>query len=158
LDALSDEWNIPKEDVMESVAQTFANFMYNGTIFNGDPHAGNLLLRPGIQSSKQAPDDDDDEYDDDAPTKGFTLVLLDWGLAKRLPSTKRVAFAQMAYAAATMDFGLLLDSFDSLGLKMKREDVHQDMDAIRFLLRELAPRRLARQRIKAKIRSSRVRV
>jgi predicted unusual protein kinase regulating ubiquinone biosynthesis (AarF/ABC1/UbiB family) len=139
---------LPKEDVMESVAQTFAHFMYNGTIFNGDPHPGNLFLRPGIKER--------DSREGGHNQKGFTLILLDWGLAKRLPPTKRIAFAQMAYAAATVDFGLLLDSFDLLGLKMKREDVHQDMDAIRFLLRELAPRIIARRRIKAKLRHNQV--
>jgi predicted unusual protein kinase regulating ubiquinone biosynthesis (AarF/ABC1/UbiB family) len=58
---------------------------------------------------------------------GFTIVLLDWGLAKRLPESKRAGFCQMTYAAATFDFGLMMDGFKTLGLKLKRENVAEDM-------------------------------
>lgn len=126
---------------MDGVAQAFAHFMYCSTIFNGDPHAGNLLVRQGIQT-------------DD--TKGFTIVLLDWGLAKRLPEQKRVAFCQMVYAAATVDYGLLLDSYKTVGLKMKREDAGQSMEDMRFFLRDMAPREVAKKRIRAKIKQSEV--
>jgi predicted unusual protein kinase regulating ubiquinone biosynthesis (AarF/ABC1/UbiB family) len=90
--------------------------------FNRDPHPGNVFLR--AESTLGKP--------------GFTLVLLDWGLAKRMPTEKRLAFfCQMALAAATLDFGLLLDAFDAVGLKMKRENVAEDMEGIRFLLRDV---------------------
>lgn len=83
-------------------------------------------------------------------------MLLDWGLAKRLPEDKRFAFCQMAYAAATCDFGLLLDSFDTIGLRMKRENTAEDMEGILFLLREVVPPELSRKRIKAKIKIDKV--
>ncbi|KAI2494099.1 hypothetical protein MHU86_20458 [Fragilaria crotonensis] len=86
---------ISRDAVMDAVSQTFAQMMYVSEIFNGDPHPGNVFLRPGTSVSKE----------------GFTLVLLDWGLAKRMPADKRLAFCQMALAAATLDFGMLLDAF-----------------------------------------------
>lgn len=85
--------------------------------------------------------------------EGFTLILLDWGLAKRLPEQKRLAFCQMVYAAATFDYGLLLDSYKTVGLKMKREDAGQSMEDMRFFLRDMAPREETRKRIKKKIKA-----
>ena len=131
-----EEWGLSRTAVIDGVAQAFAHFMYCSTIFNGDPHAGNLLVRPGVQTSKE----------------GFTIVVLDWGLAKRLPESKRLAFCQMVYAAATVDYGLLLDSYKTVGLKMKRENAGQSMEDMRFFLRDMAPREVARKRIKAKMK------
>lgn len=128
-----EQWQISPAAVMSAVAQTFAHLMYVAPPFNGDPHPGNIFLRPN--------------HDDN----GFTLVLLDWGLAKRLPNNKRKAFCQMAVAAATFDYGLLLDAFDTIGLKLKRENVAEDMEGIRFLLRNILPGKDSRKRIKAKI-------
>jgi len=130
-------WGLSRLAVIDGVAQVFAYFMYCSTILNGDPHAGNILVRRGIQTSD---------------VEGFTIVVLDWGLAKRLPESKRLAFCQMAYAAATIDYGLLLDSFKTVGLKMKREDSGQAMENTRFFLRDMAPRDVARKKIKAKIK------
>ena len=138
------EWNLPPEAIMDGVAQTFAHMMYatRPCIFNGDPHSANIFVRPGTHVSK---------------TRGFTIVLLDWGLAKRMPEQKRVAFCQMAYAASTFDYGLLLDAFKTVGLRMKRENVAEDMEGMRFFLRDMAPSEKTRRRIKAKIKTDRVR-
>ena len=135
-------WNLEPAGVMDGVAQAFAHMMYVTSPFNGDPHAGNLLVRPGGTNQ-----------DGTITNEGFTIVLLDWGLAKRLSDHKRKAFCQMVYAAATFDYGLLLDAFSTIGLKLKRENVNEDMEGIRFLLREIVPRDVSRKRIKAKIRT-----
>ena len=129
---------VPKEAVMNALAQAVAHMMYVGDIFNGDPHPGNVFLRPGTK---------DDE------SVGFTLVLLDWGLAKRLDARKREGFCRMTYAAATFDYGLMMDSFATLGLKLKRENVAEDLEGIRFLLRDMMPRGVARNRLKAKMKT-----
>jgi len=137
-----EEWGLSRSAIMDGISQAFAHFMYCSTIFNGDPHPGNILVRPGTQQ------DDKD---------GFTLILLDWGLAKRLPKQKRVAFCQMVYAAATFDYGLLLDSYKTVGLKMKREDTGQSMEDMRFFLRDMAPREESRKRIKRKMKADKQR-
>jgi predicted unusual protein kinase regulating ubiquinone biosynthesis (AarF/ABC1/UbiB family) len=133
-----EKWSLNRVDVMDGLSQTFAHFMYCSEIFNGDPHPGNFLIRQGANSKLEE--------------EGFTLVLLDWGLAKKLPVKKRTAFCQMVYAAATLDYGLLLDSYKTMGLKMKREDAGQSMEDMRFFLRDMAPRTQARRAIKSKIK------
>jgi len=130
------EWNLPRVAVMNAVTKVYAHMMYVTDIFNGDPHPGNIFIRPGTGIKGE--------------DHGFTVVVLDWGLAKRLPEEKRIAFCQLTYAAATLDFGLMLDAVDTMGMKMKREDVGEDMQGTRFLLRDMAPRKIARKRIKAK--------
>ena len=107
-----------------------------------DPHPGNILVRPGTHKNE---------------TSGFTLVLLDWGLAKQLTERKRLAFCQMVYAAATLDYGLLLDSYKTVGLKMKREDTGQGMEDMRFFLRDMAPRDETKKLIKSKMKADQVR-
>jgi aarF domain-containing kinase len=64
----------------------------------------------------------------------------------------------MAFAAATLDFGVLLDAFKAVGLKMKRENVAEDMEGMRFFLRDIVPSQKARKRIKAKIKTDRDRM
>ena len=159
---------VPKEAILDALAQTFAHMMYVGNIFNADPHPGNLFVRAGRKRSTSVSFGSDNgsiinrDYnggngkkivgDDD----GFTIVLLDWGLAKRLTDVKRLAFCQLVYAAATFDFGLMMDSFDTMGLRLKRENVMEDMEGVRFLLRDMAPKEKSRKRIKAKMKVDRV--
>lgn len=131
-------WGLSRTAVLNAVTQTFGHLMYNSHIFNGDPHIGNLQIRPGTGATK---------------SKGFTLVLLDWGLAKRLSEPKRLAFCQLVYAASTVDFGLLMDAYKNLGLRLKKENVGRSMANVRFMLRDMATRDRARKRIKAKFKS-----
>jgi aarF domain-containing kinase len=141
--------NVPKEAVMNAVSQVFAHQMYASDIFNGDPHPGNIFIRPGTATENRHGNVRSSKSD----KNGFTIVVLDWGLAKRLPDLKRIGFCQMVYAASTFDFGLMMDGFKSLGLELKRENVAEDMEGVRFLLRDLAPREKARKRVKAKIKT-----
>jgi len=136
-----ESWNLPRSAIMDGISQAFAHSMYCTNIFNADPHPANLLVRPGITLG------------DKHSSEGFTLVLLDWGLAKKLPEQKRLAFCQMVMAAATFDYGLLLDSYNTVGLKMKREDTGQSMEDMRFFLRDMAPRDETRKQLKSKIKA-----
>lgn len=144
-----DRCKVPREAVMNAVSQAFAYMMYASDIFNGDPHPGNVFLRPGLISGDKSASNED---------QGFTIVILDWGLAKRLAKSKRIGFCQLTYAASTFDFGLMMDAFRTLGLKLKREHVAEDMEGIRFLLRDMAPRKTARRRTKAWIKNDMKRV
>eukprot|EP00977_Amphora_coffeiformis_P001729 scaffold337_cov172-Amphora_coffeaeformis.AAC.3 len=134
------DWGLPRAAVLNAVAQTFGYMMYNTEIFNGDPHIGNMLIRPGTGQAK---------------AQGFTLILLDWGLAKHLPEQKRLGFCKLVYAASTFDYGLMMDSYKALGLRLKKENVGRSMASVRFMLRDMATRNKARERIKAKIKSER---
>lgn len=61
----------------------------------------------------------------------------------------RVAFCEMAYASATFDCGLLLDAFETLGLKFKREKITEDLGSMRWILRDIVPAEEARRRMAA---------
>lgn len=87
---------------------------------NSDPHPGNLLIQVRDDGS-------------------VVPVLLDYGMCRELPDDKRIAFAKMICSASSMDFGSLLNSFDDMGLKLKRMDPAEDMKNIRFILRDTAP-------------------
>ena len=52
----------------------------------------------------------------------------------------------MTYATSTFDCGLMMNGFKSLGLELKRENVAEDMEAVTFLLRVMAPREKVRNR------------
>ena len=56
---------------------------------------------------------------------------------------------------AVLDNALLMDSFRNIGIQMKRENAPLSMENVRFFLRDLAPRDVAKRRIKAKVHSVR---
>lgn len=47
-------------------------------------------------------------------------VLLDFGLTKRFSPRLRRALAKVVVATAGLDYGLLLEAFEQMGVKMKR--------------------------------------
>jgi serine/threonine protein kinase len=97
-----DKHGVDREALMHRICQAYANQVYCDGFFNADPHPGNILVQ--IKNGHAIP------------------VLLDFGMTKVLDNTTRLAFAQLIYSTATMDFGGLLRSFDGMGLKLKRDD------------------------------------
>ena len=69
----------------------------------------------------------------DGGPRAARVVLLDWGLAKTLNTKMRLSFARMAYGAATLDFGEMLQAFDDMGIVLKRFDPEEDMKNIRYV-------------------------
>jgi hypothetical protein len=63
-------------------------------------------------------------------------VLLDFGLTKRLPREKKLAFSRLICAMQALDVSGLLLSFDEMGLVLKREDPFEDLNEFRFAFRE----------------------
>lgn len=116
---------VDRGKVMADIVQAFALLMQVRGVFSGDPHPGNVL----IQAQTHRP------------------VLLDFGLTKVLTMRERVAFAMMSAAASTGSFDVLLDSFDVMGLKMSRENPEEDLSAITFALRDIAPKDEAKKRM-----------
>jgi aarF domain-containing kinase len=130
-----EEWGLKCASVMNGVVQTFAHMMYTNEIFNGDPHAGNLLVRQGTSVSRL----------------GFTLTVLDWGLAKSMPDDTRKGFCQIVYAAATLDFGLLADGFLAVGMCLKEDEMSRGMELMRFFLRDIVPKERACARLQSRM-------
>lgn len=85
----------------------------------------------------------------DVSQKGGRPVLLDFGLAKHLSISKRLAFCKLVVSAASFDYGGLIDSFDALGIKMNRFDSKNDLDVVRFAFRDTAPPKEAKKQARA---------
>lgn len=114
-----DAHGVDREALMHRICQAYANQVYVNGYFNADPHPGNILVQ--VRNGHAIP------------------VLLDFGMTKVLDDKTRLAFAQLIYSTATMDFGGLLRSFDGMGLKLKRDDPMEDMQGMRFVLRDTQP-------------------
>ena len=114
-----DAHGVDREALMNRICQAYANQVYVDGYFNADPHPGNILVQ--VRDGRAVP------------------VLLDFGMTKVLDDKTRLSFAQLIYSTATMDFGGLLRSFDGMGLKLKRDDPMEDMQGMRFVLRDTQP-------------------
>lgn len=113
------------EQYLRLSLQACATQVFVDGLFNADPHSGNILVQVG----------------DDGTVRP---VLIAFGLTKRLDLQMKQALAQMVYSAYSRDFGGLLESFDAMGLVLKREDPAEDMRVLRFVLRDTQPPREAK--------------
>lgn len=75
--------------------------VFNCELFNGDPHAGNILLLPDGR-----------------------LGLIDYGQCRRLTPETRTNLARMIVAIADDDAAAIHDCFTKLGLKTQNNDVY----------------------------------
>ena len=66
-------------------------------------HQGNILITP-----REPAEDDNSDPQHPRPAR---IVLLDWGLAKTLDDSMRLAFCRMALGAKTLDFGEMLQAY-----------------------------------------------
>jgi CubicO group peptidase (beta-lactamase class C family) len=93
-----------------------------------DPHMGNILVSTDMTA-----------------TKGDTSVpvLLDFGLTKRLSPSMKVAFARLMHASDEHDIDALVQSFEEMGLKWRRDqkdqDPFEDMANMQASLRNTVP-------------------
>jgi aarF domain-containing kinase len=95
LDAL-DRHGVDRNVLLRDITEAFAEQIFRIGVFSGDPHPGNILV-------------------DISKGHGVaTPVLLDFGLAKRLTDTMRLAFCKCVIGSATKDYFLLLESFDEM--------------------------------------------
>ncbi|KAH8070186.1 hypothetical protein JL721_5411 [Aureococcus anophagefferens] len=92
-----EEHKIAKAAVFRRLAAALAHGIFAEGLFHGDPHAGDVLVRPNPEQAD-----------------GFDLVLLDGGAVERLDDDVRAAFAGCAYGTATQDPSFLRASLDAL--------------------------------------------
>lgn len=86
-------WGVPFERVMDALTRFYVEQMLVRGYFHADPHPGNLLVR-----------------------RDGGLVLLDFGMVKRLPNATRVAMIEVAKAANEHDFELFVTACQRLGV------------------------------------------
>lgn len=121
-----------RDALMRSVVEAFGVQQLLAGCFTGDPHPGNVLLEP-VQGLDGAP--------------RLRPVLLDFGLAKTLPSPMRVAFSRLVAAASDGDASHLLDAFEQIGVRLGRDNTSADMRLVGFLLRDVRPPAAARKEV-----------
>jgi len=79
--------------VMENLISWYTQQMLVKGLFHADPHPGNILVR-----------------------QDASLIILDFGMVKRLPNSTRVAMIELLKAANERDFELFSSACERLGL------------------------------------------
>lgn len=110
---------IPEERlaVMTQLVRAYAHGLFVAGHFNGDPHAGNLL----VERSSGRP----------------RCVLLDWGLTKTLAKERREASCQLIVATGMKDTCAIIDAFRRLGLNFS-QNADPEPDMLMMMLRHLS--------------------
>eukprot|EP00931_Biecheleriopsis_adriatica_P003534 TRINITY_DN105335_c0_g1_i1.p1 TRINITY_DN105335_c0_g1~~TRINITY_DN105335_c0_g1_i1.p1 ORF type:complete len:1024 (+),score=169.26 TRINITY_DN105335_c0_g1_i1:42-3113(+) len=83
-------------EVMTQLVHAYAHGLFISGHFNGDPHAGNLLV---THRSGRA-----------------QCVLLDWGLTKALSDKRRLAACRLMIAVSMKDTSGIVDAFRDMGM------------------------------------------
>ncbi len=89
---------IDKHGVAELLLRTYLKQILDHGFFHGDPHPGNLLVRPGP-----------------------VLVIVDLGLAKEFSSQLRIAVVALAAAIIAGDSRRIGEAFRALGFRTKHD-------------------------------------
>jgi len=89
---------IDPKDVARRVSEVFTEMILTHGFFHGDPHPGNILVQPGPR-----------------------LVLLDFGLAKALPSDFREAMVRLTMSIMGGDGREVAAAFRALGFRTKTQ-------------------------------------
>ena len=117
------EMNVDRDALIRNVTRSYAHQIFVDGFYNGDPHPGNILI----------------------DTTDFNPVLLDFGLTKEISDEIKNGFAKMIVSAEEGDIHGLLDSFSSIGLKL-RTDVSFDINLlVKYFFREAKPRNEAKK-------------
>lgn len=112
-----DSCHIDRSKLLSRICEAMAQQIYLDGIFNADPHPGNILVQV-------------------TPENRVFPILLDFGLTRSVSTTVRIAFSRLVFSALHMDYAGMLQSFDEMGLKLKRESVAEDMQNLRFAFRD----------------------
>lgn len=110
------------EKLVTEITKSFGQCVFVSSIFSGDLHAGNLLVRR-----------------DNSP------ALIDFGICVELAPEMQHGFARLVLAAVDNDSYSLLQSFADIGIELNRADPVASMDAIKYLFRTTVPREESRK-------------
>lgn len=90
-------------EVMQDLMRIFVRMLMGAGFFHADPHPGNLLVQRGP---------------DGAPC----IVVLDFGLAKELPSGFGLGLFELMFSMMTMNESAMIRAFRELGFETKTGD------------------------------------
>ncbi|GBD25492.1 putative protein kinase UbiB [bacterium HR30] len=94
-----DRAGIDRNAVARLLTDVFCQQILRDGFFHADPHPGNILVQPGPR-----------------------IVLLDFGLAKALPSGFQIGLAQLAGAILTQNRVAAAEAFRTLGFRTKNDN------------------------------------
>ena len=98
VDALQDA-GIDLQAVSQLVTDAYCEQLFLHGMFHADPHPGNLFVRPGPQ-----------------------LVMLDFGLCRKLDDQFRLGYAKLVNAMITANAPEMVQAFRDLGFRTKRAE------------------------------------
>ncbi|MEE8347806.1 MAG: ABC1 kinase family protein [Dehalococcoidia bacterium] len=90
---------IDLQAVSQLVTDAYCEQLFLHGVFHADPHPGNLFVRPGPQ-----------------------LVMLDFGLCRKLDDQFRLGYAKLVNAMVTGNAGEMVQAFRDLGFRAKNAD------------------------------------
>jgi aarF domain-containing kinase len=96
---------INPQEVAQLVSNTFCEQIYIHGMFHADPHPGNLFVQPPDRAG-------------DSPK----LVLLDFGLCRKIDDKFRIGYSRLVEAMLTWNLAGMVLAFQDLGVKVKRPD------------------------------------
>lgn len=96
---------IDYQEVAQLVSNTFCEMIYLHGMFHADPHPGNLFVQPP-----------------DHPGGSPKLVLLDFGLCRKIDDRFRIGYSRLVEAILTRNLPEMIQAFHDLGVKVKRPD------------------------------------
>jgi predicted unusual protein kinase regulating ubiquinone biosynthesis (AarF/ABC1/UbiB family) len=97
-----DRAGIDHQVVAQLVVDAYCEQLYLHGLFHADPHPGNLFVRPGATP-------------DEAPK----LIMLDFGLCRKLDDKFRLAYARLVHAMFTNNWPEMVSGFMDLGVRVK---------------------------------------
>ncbi|TMB98455.1 MAG: AarF/ABC1/UbiB kinase family protein [Chloroflexi bacterium] len=93
---------IDRQAVAQLVVDAYCDQLYIHGMFHADPHPGNLFVLPA-----------------DTEDGGPRLIMLDFGLCRKLDDKFRLGYARLVNAMLTFNLPGIVKAFQELGLKVK---------------------------------------
>lgn len=133
-----------RSNLADDICNAFAHQIFIGGLVNADPHPGNVLVakRSDVSHNEimRLP-----ETMDKAEVPRAVPVILDFGLALRVPDQVRYGLARVVLAGSQLDAGGLFEGSDVLGIRLTRENLLDDFGGLQHLMRDTAPPDESRQ-------------
>jgi predicted unusual protein kinase regulating ubiquinone biosynthesis (AarF/ABC1/UbiB family) len=93
---------IDRQAVAQLVVDAYCDQLYLRGMFHADPHPGNLFVRPPAR-----------------PGGGPVLIMLDFGLCRKIDDKFRLGYAHMVRAMLTGNWPEMVQGFVDLGVRVK---------------------------------------
>ena len=111
-------------EVVSTVMEMYIQMMLIDGLFHADPHPGNLMVAPDGR-----------------------LILLDFGMAVRVPREQRLRLVETVFAAIRSDVEGIVAGFESLGVVLPGSDREAIVILVRKLLLIAGERSITRERL-----------